>query len=775
VVRVVAPKLLWARVMKTRLSRAWLVLAPLGILAPLSCSGAGTSSGTTPLADGAVGSIGLALQVAPGTTLSSVSYDITGPQGFTKSGPIDVSNSSTLSATIGGLPAGTGYSISLTGTSTQGGTTCAGNATFDVQAHQTAVVTVHVVCTEAARTGSVLVSGSINICPVIDGVSASPAEVFVGSSIALTATAHDSDGAPSPLAYQWSAPSGRLHNAATASATFTCTDPGPVTLSLSVSDGDPLSSCAATSTVTVNCTATPLQNDVQNIVVIYAENRSFDGLFGNFPGAHGLGDVVDSTGTPTGAYVAQKDRDGSVLAKLPQTWSGVTAAGNPTVVTQAQSDNLANAPFSIETAFTANGGAVLTTNDVTRDMAHRFFENIMEINGGTNDMFGAWLDAGGLTMGHFDYSQSALYTLARQNVLADNFFEGAFGGSFLNHQYLICGCAPTVPASYITSNNPSVNTLGTPNAKGVPQLLANSTSPVSALTGAASLKTGNIAPLDYFGAGDGYRAVNTMQPAYQPSGNFAASGASDTRYANPAAATTLPPQTQTTIGDQLSGRSISWAWYATSWDAAVTDGLQPAGSTRTVIYTPSTPRGNPDFQAHHHPFNYYSAFDPATHAADRTAHLKDYNALVTDIQNGTLPPVAFYKPTGNVNMHPGYANIADADAHIADLVSKLKAGSQWSHMVVVITYDEYGGQWDHVAPPKGDLVGPGTRIPAIIISPYAKAGTVDHTQYDTGSILRLITRRFVLPGLSGITARDQALVSNGGTAMGDLTNALNLP
>jgi acid phosphatase len=95
-------------------------------------------------------------------------------------------------------------------------------------------------------------------------------------------------------------------------------------------------------------------------------------------------------------------------------------------------------------------------------------------------------------------------------------------------------------------------------------------------------------------------------------------------------------------------------------------------------------------------------------------------------------------------------------------------------MVIVITYDEYGGQWDHRAPPKGDLVGPGTRIPAIIISPYAQAGLVDHSQYDTGSVLRLIARRFGLPTLPGIAARDAALVANGGQVMGDLTHALNV-
>ena len=72
-------------------------------------------------------------------------------------------------------------------------------------------------------------------------------------------------------------------------------------------------------------------------------------------------------------------------------------------------------------------------------------------------------------------------------------------------------------------------------------------------------------------------------------------------------------------------------------------------------------------------------------------------------------------------------------------------------------------------------MGPGERVPAIIISPYAKKGTVDHTQYDSGSTLRLITKRFGLGTLPGLTARDTALVNNGGQAMGDLTGALTLP
>jgi len=519
-----------------------------------------------------------------------------------------------------------------------------------------------------------------------------------------------------------------------------------------------------------------VQTDIDTVVLIYAENRSFDGLFGNFPGAHNLSEVIDGQGATTDKYVPQKDRDGTtVLPKLPKTWNGATAAGNPTVVPVDMTDNLANKPFAIESAFVANGGSALTTADVTRDLAHRFFENIMEINGGTNDMFGAWVDAGGLTMGHFDYSNSGLYKLAQQYVLADNFFEGAFGGSFLNHQYLVCACAPSLPASFVASNLPSINVLGPNNAKGVPQLAQTSTSPASALDGAPGFQTGNVAPLDYFGPGDGYRAVNTMQAPYQPSGNPPVANATDLRYANAAAATTVPPQTQATVGELLSAKGVSWAWYAAAWNAATADGMQASTVARSVIYTPSTPKGSPDFQPHHQPYNYYAQFDPASHATERAEHLRDYTRLLTDIAAGTLPHVVYYKPQGNFNQHPGYANADDGDAHIVDLVNKLKASSQWAHMVILITYDEYGGQWDHVAPPKGDKYGPGTRIPALIISPYAKAGTVDHTQYDTASFSRLITRRFQIATLPGLAARDQALTANGAQKMGDLTSALTLP
>jgi phospholipase C len=263
---------------------------------------------------------------------------------------------------------------------------------------------------------------------------------------------------------------------------------------------------------------------------------------------------------------------------------------------------------------------------------------------------------------------------------------------------------------------------------------------------------GNLTP-DFY-------AVNTMEPPYQPSENAPASG-DDPRFANPNDPTTLPPQTQTTIGDLLSKKGVSWAWYAGAWDYVLKH-----GNNFPV----------PTFQMHHQPFNYYANYAPGT--AARAQHLLDGGLngkkFIEDIDAGRLPSVAFYKPQGNLNEHSGYADIKSGDEHIVNVIEHLEKSPQWPHMLVIVTYDENGGLWDHVAPPQGDRWGPGTRIPAVIISPFSKKGFVDHSFYDTTSILRFITRRFELPVLDGIRNRDEALKKNGSPAAGDLTAALDL-
>jgi acid phosphatase len=205
---------------------------------------------------------------------------------------------------------------------------------------------------------------------------------------------------------------------------------------------------------------------------------------------------------------------------------------------------------------------------------------------------------------------------------------------------------------------------------------------------------------------------------------------------------------------------VSWAWYAGAWQATLDAGRQVAA-----------------FQFHHQPFNYFASMAPGT--AARAEHLLDAGLagqkLIEAIDAGTLPHVVFYKPQGTLNEHPGYAEIQSGDRHIATVIGHLEKSPQWAHMVVVVTYDENGGFWDHVAPPAGDRWGPATRVPTIIVSPFAKHGFVDHAPYDTASILRLITARFDLPTLAGLAARDKAIAAAHGQPLGDLTGALTLP
>ena len=469
----------------------------------------------------------------------------------------------------------------------------------------------------------------------------------------------------------------------------------------------------------VSC-ATRVDDDlsrIQNIVVIYAENRSFDHLYGLFPGADGIAQA-------TAEQKTQLDRNGQPLPHLPPLWQ----RGKPNPAFPAA---LPNAPFRLD-APPVN----LPVTALTRDLVHLFHVHKEQINGGRNNMFAALSDAGALTMGYYDGSQMAMWKLAREFVLADHFFQAAYGGSFLNHQWLVCACTPYnagAPAKLRTQLDESG------------RLKVREAIP-SALSGPLWFLEGMYTP-------DGY-AVNSMQPAYQPSDSRPASGG-DERFAAPRD-DVLPARTEKTIGDTMSAKGISWAWYAGGWNEALADS-GPGTGPHKVIYN-----GPISFQPHHQPFNYFARFAPGS--PDRERHLKDYRDLLAAIDGGTLPQVAFYKPPGHVNQHPG-GNVMSGDEHIADLIARIRASRYWPGALIIVTYDENGGFWDHVPPPSGtgwsDRWGPGTRVPAIIVSPFAKRGFVDKTPYDTTSIIKLITRRFGLEPLPGVREK-----------MGDLTNAL---
>ncbi|MEE4704290.1 acid phosphatase [Pseudomonas alliivorans] len=497
-----------------------------------------------------------------------------------------------------------------------------------------------------------------------------------------------------------------------------------------------------------------LRDNIKTVVVIYAENRSFNNLFGNFPG------VEKPLSSLEAADYEQRDRDGSLLSKLPPAWGGVLQVGPQSVdgVTYPAGvqfqENLPNAPFALK----GPNQEDLPLSLVTRDLWHVFYQNQMQINEGKNDRFVAWADSGGLTMGNYAQTQYSLrlWDVAKEFVLCDNFFQGAFGGSFLNHQYLISATAPIYPDAANSPAKSQIATLQSDNPED-PRLKPLDKSPASAMEGPPQFGPSAITP-------DGY-AVNTLAPPYWPTW---LRDPQNPDYSKPDLANVLVPQNHEHIGDKLSRKHIDWAWYAGAWQVTLDEFKDSTGIPKI-----------PNFQYHHQPFNYFVKQGPQN-PAERKRRLRDgglgdessTNRFLADAEAGKLPAVTFYKPQGNLNMHAGYADVASGDRHIDRVVKVLRNSPQWDNMVIVITMDENGGWWDHVAPPKGDRFGPGTRIPALVISPFARKGTVDHTIYDTASILRLITRIHGLETLDGLKRRDDAMIARGQQPMGDLTNAL---
>lgn len=214
-------------------------LCALGV-AMMSCA--------EPKTDGA----SIALQVSPGVTLSAANYWVIAPDGKVTTGTVAVGSSATVRVIISGLPTATGYQLLVSGLASDGLTGCSGSTTFNSPAPSTGVP-VTLVCAGPPAPGQALVTATVNSCPIIDGVAASPSSVTVGSSMALQVTAHDPDSAPGVLTYAWSADGGTFTGSTSAAtATFTCAQAGTFHISVAVSDGD--ATCGVFQSFAVTCT-----------------------------------------------------------------------------------------------------------------------------------------------------------------------------------------------------------------------------------------------------------------------------------------------------------------------------------------------------------------------------------------------------------------------------------------------------------------------------------------------------------------------------------------
>lgn len=402
---------------------------------------------------------------------------------------------------------------------------------------------------------------------------------------------------------------------------------------------------------------------IKHLIVIVQENWSFDSLYGKFPGVNGL-DAAKPQNT------AQANLMGVVTDSLQPCIN--TKTGKP----YAQiPEDLRNRPFDLE--------PFIDLSKVSGDLAHEFYLEQYQINGGLMDQFSTYSDAGGFTASFYDIRSTSMGRLSTEFVICDNWFHSCYGGSMCGILWMFCAQNP------VWMNAPK---------NLVAQLLPSG----------ALLHNGTVTP-------DGY-VVNDAEPFYPPHKK----GVPDKMR--------VPPQTMTTIGDLLSQKKVTWKWYAEGWNDAVLGDADPT------------------FAFHHQAPVYFKQFAPGTPA--REEHLADLNMFYLDLKVGSIPEVCFIRSLDKNSQHPGDGSLKEGLDWCAQVVKLIQESPVWKECAIIVTYDENGGRWDHVPPPVVDRFGPGTRVPTVIISPFAKKGYVDKTSYESVSILKFIEERWELPSLS---------------------------
>ena len=227
-----------------------------------------------------------------------------------------------------------------------------------------------------------------------------------------------------------------------------------------------------------------------------------------------------------------------------------------------------------------------------------------------------------------------------------------------------------------------------------------------------------------------------------------------------------------TIGDLLTQAGVSWKYYAGGYAAQAEAAAQgtcaprPDDCTGALAFYPCT------FDPSDVPFEYYAS------SRDDPAHVADDGALVSDLQNGTLPAVSFVRAVGWKSEHPGQlARLSDGVAWVTSMVTAIQNSRYRDDTLVLFTYDEGGGYFDHVKPPAASTVDGkpyGTRVPMLAIGPFAKKNFVSHVVMEHSSIVKFVEWNF-LGGQTGQLGGRDATVANLGSLLDSTATGAAVP
>ena len=513
---------------------------------------------------------------------------------------------------------------------------------------------------------------------------------------------------------------------------------------------------------------------IEHVIVVVGENHTFDNIFGTYRPHHGQSvlnllsqGIVKENGDPgpnfylaaqqiamqSGTYSIDPHRVGP-YSKLPQP-NTTYATGQPLGANDPRFPaDLKNGPFQISN--------FAPYDAFVGDPVHRFFQMWQQVSKGRNDLF-VWVaetagtgnhtagnsvdetSQGALAMGFYNMQTGDapfFNQMASHYAISDNYHQAIMGGTGANFLaivtgdtafYNVAGTATVPPTDVAVPGGITVSEVENPN----PQPVGSNTNWYTedgysggSYVNCADPSLPGVGPIvQYLNSlhvkpncdADHYYLVNNYGLGYKPDGTLA--DVSTHPF-------TLPPQPATlpTIADALAAKGVSWKYYS--------GGRGSDGSSPTADYC-----GICD------PLTAFTSI--MTNPAKR-ANLQDISVLYADIQSGTLPAVAYVRPLETMAGHPANSIVSNYENFVTDLVNMVHRNPDlWKSTAIVITEDEGGGYYDSGYVQPVDFFGDGTRIPLIVVSPYAREGHVDHTYYDHVSILKFIERNWGLNPLSG--------------------------
>jgi phospholipase C len=339
----------------------------------------------------------------------------------------------------------------------------------------------------------------------------------------------------------------------------------------------------------------------------------------------------------------------------------------------------------------------LSTDPISGDLPHGYQSSIAAYDNGKMDGFMAAENENPKTMSYYDNKTIPYYwDLAKHYVLADNFYSSVLSYSLPNHWYAVAGQAPDTSMFYFMHRPPNNDIIN----QGENASIAGD-------------------------SGDGSNQNNTAVANFGVNPNPLSANSRDQIGRVYLEESNLTK----TVADLFMNNphNITWKYY---------DHLVKAGNYKAAVTSGRA-------------FEFWNPFSAkgTTYTQQYSPHFVNRAQIFTDLKNGNFPQVSWVMPSFPISEHAP-ASITTGMNWVKHVINAVMSSPFWNSTAIILTWDDYGGFYDHVPPPQIDKYGLGFRMPTLIISPYVKPGYIDHSQYQFESMLKLIEWRFNLPALT---------------------------